>query len=85
MKQKQFYILDTAGMVLTSWAIGNGLYGDVSASEVPAFKTEFLSYVRTRQPSVLDVVNSSGAISDESKQILAEAVRPPKSSYAYQV
>ena len=84
MKQKQFCTLNTAEMALTLWAINNGSYEDVPVSKALAFETEFLSYVRTQQPGVLDVINSSGAMSDESEQILAEAMKSFKSSYAYQ-
>ena len=84
MKQKQFSTLNTAEMALTLWAINNGSYEDVPVSKALAFETEFLSYVRTQQPGVLDAINSSGAMSDESEQILAEAMKSFKSSYAYQ-
>lgn len=84
MKQKQFSTLNTAEMALTLWAINNGSYADVPVSKALAFEAEFLSFVRTQHPEVLEAVNASGAMSDESEKALAEAMKSFKSSYAYQ-
>ncbi|SUA43919.1 ATP synthase F0F1 subunit alpha [Neisseria zoodegmatis] len=84
MKQKQFSTLNTAEMALTLWAINNGSYEDVSVSKALAFEAEFLSYVRTQHPDVLDAINASGAMSDENEQVLIQAMKSFKSSYAYQ-
>ncbi|OSI09185.1 F0F1 ATP synthase subunit alpha [Neisseria zoodegmatis] len=84
MKQKQFSTLNTAEMALTLWAINNGSYEDVPVSKALAFEAEFLSYVRTQHPDVLDAINASGAMSDENEQVLIQAMKSFKSSYAYQ-
>ena len=84
MKQKQFSTLDTAEMALTLWAINNGSYEDVPVPKALAFETEFLSFVRTQHPGVLEAINASGAMSDESEKTLTEAMNSFKSSYAYQ-
>lgn len=84
MKQKQFSTLNTAEMALTLWAINNGSYADVPVSKALAFEAEFLSFVRTQHPEVLEAINASGAMSDESEKALAEAMKSFKSSYAYQ-
>jgi len=84
MKQKQFSTLDTAEMALTLWAINNGSYEDVPVSKALAFEAEFLSFVRTQHPGVLEAINASGAMSDESEKALTEAMNSFKSSYAYQ-
>lgn len=84
MKQKQFSTLSTAEMALTLWAINNGSYEDVPVSKALAFEAEFLSYVRTQHPAVLDAINASGAMSDENEQVLTQAMKSFKSSYAYQ-
>ena len=49
-----------------------------------AFEAEFLSFVRTQHPEVLEAINASGAMSDESEKALTEAMKSFKSSYAYQ-
>jgi ATP synthase subunit alpha len=43
-----------------------------------------LSFVRTQHPGVLEAINASGAMSDESEKALTEAMNSFKSSYAYQ-
>ncbi|OSI23151.1 F0F1 ATP synthase subunit alpha [Neisseria dumasiana] len=84
MKQKQFSTLSTAEMALTLWGINNGSYEDVPVSKALAFEAEFLSYVRTQHPAVLEEINASGAMSDENQQVLTQAMKSFKSSYAYQ-
>ncbi|EMS1828890.1 F0F1 ATP synthase subunit alpha [Neisseria gonorrhoeae] len=84
MKQKQFSTLNTAEMALTLWAINNGSYSDVPVAKALAFESEFLSFVRTQHPEVLEAVNASGAMSDESEKTLEAAMKSFKSSYAYQ-
>ena len=83
MKQQQFSTLNTAEMALTLWAINNGSYSDVPVAKALAFEVEFLSYVRTQLPQVLEAINASGAMSDENEQALANAMKSFKASYNY--
>lgn len=84
MKQKQFSTLNTAEMALTLWSINNGSYEDVPVSKALAFEHEFLNYVRTQALSVLEAINTSGAMSDENEKSLTEAMKTFKASYNYQ-
>lgn len=83
MKQKQFSTLSTAEMALTLWAINNGSYSDVPVPKALAFEAEFLNFVRTQHPEVLDAINASGAMSDENEQVLTAAMKSFKTSYSY--
>ena len=83
MKQKQFSTLNTAEMALTLWAINEGSYGDVPVSNALSFEAEFLSYVRTQYPKVLESINETGAMSDDNEKALTEAMKSFKASYAY--
>lgn len=83
MKQQQFSTLNTAEMALTLWAINNGSYSDVPVAKALAFEAEFLSYVRTQLPQVLEAINASGAMSDENEQALANVMKSFKASYNY--
>ncbi|MDD2183104.1 F0F1 ATP synthase subunit alpha [Kingella sp. SNUBH-2017] len=83
MKQQQFSTLNTAEMALTLWAINNGSYSDVPVAKALAFEAEFLSYVRTQLPQVLEAINASGAMSDENEQALTDAMKSFKASYNY--
>lgn len=84
MKQKQFSTLNTAEMALTLWAINNGFLRRCSGIQSLGFRSRILSFVRTQHPEVLEAINASGAMSDESKRALTEAMKSFKSSYAYQ-
>ena len=83
MKQKQFNTLSTAEMALTLWAINNGSYSDVPVNKALAFEAEFLNYVRTQHPDTLNTINESGALSNESEQVLEGAMKTFKTSYSY--
>ena len=83
MKQKQFSTLNTAEMALTLWAINEGSYGDVPVSNALSFEAEFLSYVRTQYPKVLESINETGTMSDDNEKALTEAMKSFKASYAH--
>ena len=83
MKQKQFSTLNTAEMALTLWAINEGSYGDVPVSKALSFEAEFLNYVRTQYPKVLESINETGAMSDDNEKALTEAMKSFKASYAH--
>ena len=83
MKQKQFSTLNTAEMALTLWAINEGSYGDVPVSKALSFEAEFLSYVRTQYPKVLESINETGVMSDDNEKALTEAMKSFKASYAH--
>ncbi|WP_455026808.1 F0F1 ATP synthase subunit alpha [Neisseria elongata] len=83
MKQKQFSTLNTAEMALTLWAINEGSYGDIPVSKALSFEAEFLSYVRTQYPKVLESINETGAMSDDNEKALTEAMKSFKASYAH--
>ena len=83
MKQKQLSTLNTAEMALTLWAINEGSYGDVPVSNALSFEAEFLSYVRTQYPKVLESINETGAMSDDNEKALTEAMKSFKASYAH--
>lgn len=83
MKQKQFSTLNTAEMALTLWAINNGSYSDVPVSKALNFEYEFLNYVRLQHSGVLDEINSTGNMSDESEKTLSDAMKAFKKSYSY--
>ena len=83
MKQKQFSTLNTAEMALTLWAINEGSYGDVPVSNALSFEAEFLSYVRTQYPKVLESINETGAMSNDNEKALTEAMKSFKASYAH--
>ena len=83
MKQKQFSTLNTAEMALTLWAINEGSYGDIPVSKALSFEAEFLSYVRTQYPKVLESINETGTMSDDNEKALTEAMKSFKASYAH--
>ena len=83
MKQKQFSTLNTAEMALTLWAINEGSYGNVPVSKALSSEAEFLSYVRTQYPKVLESINETGAMSDDNEKALTEAMKSFKASYAH--
>lgn len=84
MKQRQFSTLNTAEMSLTLWAINNHSYEDVPVAKALAFEAEFLSYVQTQLPEVLNMINATGVLNEDNEKALTDAVKSFKSSYNYQ-
>lgn len=84
MKQKQFSTLSTGEMALTLWAINNGSYDDVPVSNALGFEAEFLGYVRTQCPNVLQDIDTTGALNDDNVKALDNAMKTFKSSYSFQ-
>ena len=83
MKQKQFSTLSTGAMALTLLAINNGSYDDVPVAKALAFEADFLGYVRTQCPQVLQDIDATGTLSDENAQALENAMKSFKSSYNF--
>ena len=83
MKQKQFSTLSTGAMALTLWAINNGSYDDVAVAKALTFEADFLGYVRTQCPQVLQDIDATGTLSDENAQALENAMKSFKSSYNF--
>ena len=83
MKQKQFSTLSTGAMALTLWAINNGSYDDVPVAKALTFEADFLGYVRTQCPQVLQDIDATGTLSDENAQALENAMKSFKSSYNF--
>ena len=63
------------------WMAGNGFLDDVPVDEVNEFETEYLDYMRTANPEILQTIAEEQALSDELIERLA-LPPPPRSSQA---
>jgi F-type H+-transporting ATPase subunit alpha len=65
LKQGQFQPMPVQEEVIDLWMAGNGYLDDVAVDEVKAFEAEYLDYMRTAHPEILDEIARTQALSDE--------------------
>jgi F-type H+-transporting ATPase subunit alpha len=51
--------------VIDLWMAGNGYLDDVPVEEVKEFETQYLDYMRTAHPELLQTIAQEQALSDE--------------------
>jgi F-type H+/Na+-transporting ATPase subunit alpha len=75
LKQPQASPYPVEEEVVSVWAGTTGKLDDVAVADVRRFETEFLSYLRTEKPGVLQAIRESKKLEDETKQALEGAVK----------
>jgi len=80
LKQPQYTPLSVAQQVILFYVATAGLLDDVTVAQINRFKGEFLSFMKSNQGSVIDTINASSQLSDESKKAIDEAVASFKST-----
>ncbi len=65
LKQGQYQPLPVQVQIADLWMAGNGYLDDVPVDEVRAFEAEYLDFLRTAHPEVLDAIAKELALTDE--------------------
>jgi F-type H+-transporting ATPase subunit alpha len=65
LKQGQYQPMPVEEEVVDLWMAGNGYLDDVPVPEVKAFEAEYLDYMRTAHPEILQEIADKQALSDE--------------------
>src|SRR3712207_2446165 len=65
LKQGQYQPMPVQEQVIDLWMAGNGYLDDVPVDQVRQFESEYLDYMRTANPEILDTVAREQALSDE--------------------
>ncbi|MCV2509203.1 MAG: F0F1 ATP synthase subunit alpha, partial [Neisseriaceae bacterium] len=82
MKQKQFSTLSVGEMVVTLWSINAHAYYDVEVANALRFEREFLEFVKTSHPEIVQDMDKTGVMSEEAEQVLTKAMESFKKSFA---
>jgi F-type H+-transporting ATPase subunit alpha len=77
LKQGQYQPMPVEEEVADLWMAGNGFLDDVPVEEVREFESEYLDYMRTANPEILQEIRETQALSDE----LIEKLRQTTSAF----
>src|SRR5215203_6549309 len=73
LKQGQYQPMPVQEQVVDLWMAGNGFLDDVPVEEVKEFETQYLDYMRTAHPELLDTIAREQSLSDEIIEQLRSA------------
>jgi F-type H+-transporting ATPase subunit alpha len=65
LKQGQYQPMPVEEQVVDLWMAGNGYLDDVPVEEVKEFETQYLDYMRTAHPELLQTIAQEQSLSDE--------------------
>ncbi|HEX8117758.1 MAG TPA: hypothetical protein VF521_10850, partial [Pyrinomonadaceae bacterium] len=74
LKQPQYRPMDVEKQVLILWAATSGQLDDIPVDQVRRFEGDFIHFVETSQPGIINGIREKKAITDEIKQELVAAV-----------
>ena len=82
LKQGQYQPLSMERQVVSLWAAVNGHLDDLPVASVRRFEQEWLAFVASSRPQILEAIASSGALAAETVELLKAAVAQFKSTFA---
>src|SRR6186713_210994 len=80
LKQPQYQPMEVEDQVLIIWTVSNGLADDIAVEDLKAFESEFLEFVRTAHPAVLQTIRDKKVIDDDLKALMIEAIEDFKAT-----
>lgn len=81
LKQEQYEPMDVACQVVLLYVVINKFLLDVPLKDIARFKKEFLNYISSYYPYILNNIHSTGDISDEDVAVLEQAVQEFKKKF----
>ncbi|HUZ01912.1 MAG TPA: F0F1 ATP synthase subunit alpha [Thermomicrobiaceae bacterium] len=80
LKQPQYHPMPVEEQVAIIWAATNGLLDDVPVERVRAFEEQYLDYLRTTGPQILEAIRTDRRLTDETIAALRTATGEFKST-----
>ena len=74
LKQPQYQPLSVAQQVSILFAANEGLLDEVDNKEIPTFKKDWFDYFSANLPDLIQKLNDGGALADEDKESLKNAL-----------
>ncbi|HEU5208606.1 MAG TPA: F0F1 ATP synthase subunit alpha [Longimicrobiales bacterium] len=84
LKQPQYQPLPMAEQVAIIWAATNGHLDDVPVERVRAFEREFMEFLRTQRPQILQTITDTKKVDDDVLRQLTDAVGAFKQQFGAQ-
>jgi F-type H+-transporting ATPase subunit alpha len=81
LKQPQYRPMGVEQQVLILWAATSGQLDDVPVEHARRFEADFLRFVESSQPGILNNIREKKALTDEIKEELVRAVKDFKASW----
>jgi F-type H+-transporting ATPase subunit alpha len=81
LKQLQYQPLDVEKQVLIIWAATGGHLDDIPVERVREFEADFIRFVETSHPGILNTIREKKALGDELKTELKQVVTDFKASW----
>jgi F-type H+-transporting ATPase subunit alpha len=75
LKQPQYHPLPVEEQVAIIYLVNNGILDTVPVERIAEFERDYLDYLRTSHPQVLESIRDSRALNDESTKTLTTAAR----------
>lgn len=82
LKQPQYQPMPVERQVVSLWTAVNGYLDDIPVTAVRRFETEFLSFVDSTYPQIYKSILESRDLTEETVNLLKEAVTKFKESFA---
>ena len=79
LKQDQYKPMPVEEQVAIIWAGTNGYLDDVPIDQVRAFEAQYLDYLRTAKPEILQRIATEKALSDDLIEVMKKATEEFKS------
>jgi F-type H+/Na+-transporting ATPase subunit alpha len=80
LKQGQYVPIPVERQVLIIWVATNGLVDDVAVEDMRRFEVEFMAFVESAHPAVLETLRDKKSIDDDLKAKMKQAVEDFKST-----
>lgn len=80
LKQGQYVPMAVERQVLIIWTATNGLVDDIAVEDMRRFEAEFMAFVESAHPAVLETLRDKKSIDDDLKAKMKQAVEDFKST-----
>jgi F-type H+-transporting ATPase subunit alpha len=83
MKQPQYSPMSIAQMALSLFAVNKGYMDDIEVNKILAFESALMAYMKAHHQDILERIESTGNLDDETEKALTAAVEAFKQTGVY--
>jgi F-type H+-transporting ATPase subunit alpha len=82
LKQREHQPMPLSEMIVVLFAATGGYLDEVEPGEVPAFEDYIVERVTEQHPEILEEIDQTGQLSEETRQVLTEALTEYRATWA---
>ncbi len=83
MKQPQYTPMSVSQMALSLFAVNKGYMDDVEVNKILAFESALMAHMKSRHQDIMDKIETSGNLDDETEKALTVAIESFKQTGVY--